>query len=479
LEEKEKKDIFEIVWKFFASVKLAIFLLIILALSSIIGTIVEQQAEPAKNITLLAKFFGDAFAPTVYNIFAELGFMDMYGSWWFVTFLVLFSINLIVCSLDRFPKTLRLVKTPMRTLSESGIKSMPVKKELSIKTSLNTARDEFFNALTASGYRVHEASGKGSVQLYTQKGRFARLSVYVVHLSIVLIFLGALIGIRFGFKGYLNLPEGRASTVAYLSPDETIPLGFTIKCNWYDTQYYEGTDTPKEFQSEIVIIDGGREVLKKVIEVNGPLIYKGITFYQANYGMMENAAGYFILNISSGSGQENTLRLKYGDSFEIPGTGIKGTISDFSPALTRDRNTGALTTYSEMMVNPAVAIDFDIPGEKKFRGWILRRYPETGILPGGNSVKFVDFWGVEYTGLQVAKDPGVWLIYLASILMTIGLYICFFISHKKIWIQITNNGDHAGITVGGSSNRNRLAFENDIEKILSSASKAIEERSKK
>ncbi|MCK5505704.1 MAG: cytochrome c biogenesis protein ResB, partial [Thermodesulfovibrionia bacterium] len=61
---------FETVWKFFASVKLAIFLLIILALSSIIGTIVEQQAEPAKNITLLAKFFGDAFAPTVYNIFA-------------------------------------------------------------------------------------------------------------------------------------------------------------------------------------------------------------------------------------------------------------------------------------------------------------------------------------------------------------------------------------------------------------------------
>jgi cytochrome c biogenesis protein len=122
-EDKAKKDIFESIWKFFASVKLAIFLIILLALSSIIGTIVEQQAEPAKNITLLAKFFGDSAAPTVYNIFAKLGFMDMYGSWWFVSFLALFCINLIVCSLERLPKTWRFINTPQRPLSDNAIKS--------------------------------------------------------------------------------------------------------------------------------------------------------------------------------------------------------------------------------------------------------------------------------------------------------------------------------------------------------------------
>ena len=111
-EEKKKEDVFETAWKFLASVKLAVAVFIILALSSIIGTIVEQQAEPAKNIALLAKFFGDSAAPTVYNIFAKLGFMDMYRSWWFVSFLIIFSINLIVCSLDRFPKTWKLVKMP-------------------------------------------------------------------------------------------------------------------------------------------------------------------------------------------------------------------------------------------------------------------------------------------------------------------------------------------------------------------------------
>ena len=250
-EEKQKKDIFESIWKSLASVKLAIFIIIILATSSIVGTIVEQQAEPARNIALLAKFFGDGAAPTVYNIFAKMGFMDMYGSWWFVSFLALFSINLIVCTIERLPKTWRAISRPQKPMSEKAIKSLPIKKEITFKSGLNVAKDECFNILRKAKYDVLEASDDNSVQLYTQKGKYARLGAYVVHLSIIMIFLGAIIGARFGFKGYLNLPEGRTSTVAYKSPTEQIPLDFTIKCNWYDTSYYEGGDTPREFQSEI------------------------------------------------------------------------------------------------------------------------------------------------------------------------------------------------------------------------------------
>ena len=129
------------------------------------------------------------------------------------------------------------------------------------------------------------------------------------------------------------------------------------------------------------------------------------------------------------------------------------------------------------MVNPAVAIEFSEPGKEKYTGWILRRYPETGVLPGGHSIKFEDYWGVEFTGLQVAKDPGVWLIYLASIVMGIGLYICFFISHKKIWINIVKDKNSVKITACGSTNRNRLTFEQEIDRILSKVSEAIEGRS--
>jgi cytochrome c biogenesis protein len=131
------------------------------------------------------------------------------------------------------------------------------------------------------------------------------------------------------------------------------------------------------------------------------------------------------------------------------------------------------------MVNPAVAIEFEQPGMDNYIGWILKRYPETGMIQGGHSIKFADYWGVEYTGLQVSKDPGVWFIYLASIIMTAGLYVCFFISHKKIWINISNDKKSVRIAVGGSTNRNRLNFEKEIDRIVTQASQAIEGRSKK
>ncbi len=130
------------------------------------------------------------------------------------------------------------------------------------------------------------------------------------------------------------------------------------------------------------------------------------------------------------------------------------------------------------MVNPAVGIEFDSPNMGKFTGWILKRYPETGVLPDGSQIKFIDYWGVEYTGLQVSKDPGVWLIYLASIIMAFGLYAAFFMSHKKIWIILRSetSGEKGSVKIiaGGSASKNRLAFEREIERILSKVSQTIE-----
>jgi cytochrome c biogenesis protein len=511
LQEKKKKDIIESFWKFLASVKLAIFTFMIIALSSIVGTIVEQGAEPSKNIALLAKFFGDNAAPTVYNIFAKMGFMDMYSSWWFVSFLAIFSINLIVCSIDRFPKTWRSVRKHQRPLPEHSIKSLPIKKELKFKNRLNVVRDEMMNVLRSSRYKVFEDSEEGSVQFYTQKNRYAKLTVYIVHLSIILIFIGAMVGARYGFKGYVNIIEGRSTNVAYVTPSEPYSLGFSVKCNWYRTEYYGDSATPREYMSELEVIDKGREVMKKVIEVNSPMKYKGIKFFQSSYGMLQgvmddfvvkdpgsrrqttlqpkfskfpNPVGRFIIKVKSANSAENTLWLKRGDTFEIPGTEIKGTVVGFSPTLDRDRVTGALGTneyYEEQMINPAVAIEVESPGRKPFVGWYLRGDPTWIVPEGGHELEFVDFRGVEFTGLQVSKDPGVWIIYLDCIVMGISLYMCFFLSNKKIWVHIAHespgNKGPVKLTVGGSTNRNKLNFEKEIEKMLSHASHAIEGRS--
>ncbi|MDP1759548.1 MAG: cytochrome c biogenesis protein ResB, partial [Thermodesulfovibrionales bacterium] len=96
---------------------------------------------------------------------------------------------------------------------------------------------------------------------------------------------------------------------------------------------------------------------------------------------------------------------------------------------------------------------------------------ETWKLPEGHVVEFIDLGGIQYTGLQVRKDPGVWVVYLGFIVMSIGLYIAFFMSHKKIWLRLIEEKNSTRIIVAMTANKNRQAFE---RKIITLMSKSIE-----
>jgi len=468
---ERRKGLVDRVWDLFASVKFAVVLFLLIALSSIVGTVIEQGAEPEKNLMLLKRLFGDSLAPSVYRVFEALGFMDMYRSWWFVSLLVLFSANLIICSLDRLPRVWRLVREPVGPLSPLMVKGIPIRKEVRLKGAPESVRGRLVRALGSIGFSVQESPAveDEGYQLYSQKGRYSRLGVYITHLSILVIMLGAVIGIFFGFKGYLPLQEGYTSDIAYARDDSAHQLGFAVRCDDFDVEFYDMSDMPKVFRSRLTVIKDGKEVLKKVVEVNSPLRYGGYTFYQSNYGMVPGARGYFILKVRGGSGKAVTIKRMLGESFVIPGTEIVGTIRDFSPALAMD-SSGKAYTYSDMMNNPAVYIEFSEGGKTRYSGWILKRFPATWRLPDGNMVEFVDYWGVQYTGLQVRKDPGVWLVYLGSGIMALGLYMAFFMSHRRIWVLVGREGRYSTVTVLASASKNRQSFERRIVKLIADLS---------
>jgi len=95
---------------FFSSLKLTIILLIIIAVASILGTIIPQQYQGGESFRHLS--------PGLFKVFNSLQLFDMYHSVWFITLMVLLSLNLIVCSLDRFPaswKLFRAIPSPDRS----------------------------------------------------------------------------------------------------------------------------------------------------------------------------------------------------------------------------------------------------------------------------------------------------------------------------------------------------------------------------
>ena len=471
--EEKKKSIFDKIWDVFASVKLAVVIFALISMTSIVGTVIEQQAEPEKNIQVLVKMFGVSHetAHGILGVLDSLGFTNMYHSWWFLAFLLLFAANLIICSLDRLPRIWKLVQEKIRPVPAPYLEKMSIKHAVAIPGKAAGLKDTVAAALKSAGFKPAEAAEAGAVQLYAEKGNYTRLGVYITHLSILIILAGAIIGIFFGFNAFLNLPEGETTSVAYKDRGIEVPLGFELRCDNFEVEFYPNSEMPKAYKSWLTVLKNGQEVMKKAIVVNDPLTYEGITFYQSSYGMVPNSAGrgVLILRAVSKNGQSEQLNLKLGATFTIPGTTVTGTIRDFSPALSFDQG-GNPFTYADQMTNPAINVEFVDKGTRSFSGWILKRFPRTWNLPDGNRVEFLDLWGVQYTGMQVRRDPGVAIVYLGCIIMAVGLYMTFFMSHRRVWISMTEEKGSVRVLIGASANRNRASLERKIEKMVSAIS---------
>lgn len=467
--EIRKKNIFDKIWDIFASVKTAVVIFALISLTSIVGTIIEQQADPEKNIKVLSKMFGldhDA-GHSVLSVLDRLGFTDMYHSWWFLAFLLLFGANLIICSLDRLPRVWKLVQEKIRPVPVDYLEKMSVKSSLTFKGKSGGTKEKIVSAMSSIGFKPAESADGETVQLYAEHGNYTRLGVYIVHLSILIILAGAILGIFFGYNAFLNLPEGEISSVAYRDRGTEVPLGFDLRCDNFEVEYYPNTEMPKAYKSWLTVLKNGKEVMKKSIVVNDPLKFEGVTFYQSSFGMHPDglSRGVLILKAAASGGESQQLNLRIGETFTIPGTAVQGLVKDFSPALSFDES-GKAFTFAEQMVNPAVFVEFSEKGVHKFSGWIFKRFPNTWQLADGNRVEFLDLWGVQYTGMQVRKDPGVSIVYLGCIIMAIGLYMTFFMSHRRVWVSLAEEKSGLKIVIGASANRNRTTLERKIEKMV-------------
>ncbi len=469
----QKSSIVDRIWSGLASIKLAVIVFALISLTSIIGTLLEQNGNPEKNLKVVAKFVGTSAAPKAFALLDGLGFTDMYHAWWFVGLLYLFAANLIVCSLERLPNAWKLVRQPIQALPADRVALMPFRREAVVKGSGDKAIAEVEAALRKEGFHAARVESDGVVQFFAEKGRYSRLGVYMTHLSIIIIFAGALVGMKYGFNAHLNLLEGTTSAVAYIGEGKEIPLGFELQCDDFNVDFYDKSDTPKSFKSRLTVLENGRPVqidgkATHDIEVNRPLRYKGVTFYQSSYGFAPNRDSLFKFVIVGKNGKIEAVSLKFGEAFTIPGTSVTGTVADFSPAIAVDES-NRLFTYAESMNNPAVFVEFSEQGKPKYKQWILKRLPETWAFPDG-TVEFQDLWGAQYTGLQVRKDPGVGIVYAGCLIMALGLYIAFFMSHVRIWVLLREERGITRLMITGSSSKNRIAFEGKIERLAQALS---------
>ncbi|HWS15736.1 MAG TPA: cytochrome c biogenesis protein ResB [Candidatus Methylomirabilis sp.] len=442
-DEKRTPPPIDRVWSFFISVKLAIITLIVLAVTSIIGTIIEQNQPPEK--------YHQIYEDWAFALMDRLTLFDMYHSWWFLLLLVLFTVNLTCCTLDRFPKMWKVVRNPRTKLDESLEKSLSLADRWKKKGTLPDWTTKYAGALSSSFAKPMVTEEGSEVHLYAETGVASRFGVYVTHLSIIIIFIGAILGNVLGFKGYVNIPEGEAiAQVPIRGGNRTQDLGFTVRCNAFRLETYP-SGQPKAYKSDLSVIEGGREVARKTIVVNDPLQYKGIWFYQSSYGQAGGATAQLAVTRPDGS-PLGAFSLPPNEPVRIDGVGtLRG------------------VNYDQNLQGngPALQVILEKPGEREASFWIFQARPLQQAA-GKGSVIFA-FGGLNskmYTGLQVAKDPGVNIVWLGCALMTIGIIMAFFLSHQRVWVRLSPGADgRVEVVLAGSASRNRLAFEKRFEKI--------------
>ncbi|MCK5540160.1 MAG: cytochrome c biogenesis protein ResB [Deltaproteobacteria bacterium] len=433
---------------FFSSLKLTIFLLITLALVSIIGTVIPQNMLRADYLKI--------YKESTYTILKAIGFLDMYHSWWFVLIMTLLTINLIACSWKHFPRTWRFFSHPTRlldkTLEKASVPALVGRRSWELLPEDPASLLPRLEGLWPGRWQWLEHAGEAGPELHyaAEKGRWSRLGVYFVHLSILIIFAGGIIGSLFGVKGYVNIPEGEKISTFFTYGDQqtSIDLGFSVECRDFEVEFYE-SGGPKEYSSDLIIYDNGKPVKEKIIEVNHPISYQGFTFYQSSYG----AYGGLVdleLNFRQ-TGLVLPLKLEVGRPLRLPENW------GWIEVLTFEENS--------MRMGPAVKVLRD-PGKgvKPYQFWVFLRFPKFGEENRKTS-EFCVFKNIEqlyYTGLQVNKDPGVWVVWIGCIMMILGLYVAFFMSHRRLWLRLAPNPDkpeRLQLVLVGNANKNQPSFE--------------------
>ena len=415
-----------------ADLRLAIVLLLAIAVFSISGTVIEQgqtlefyqtnyPADPA------------LFGFLSWKVILISGLDHVYRTWWFLALLIVFGASLTACTFTRQFPALGAAQRWKYYSQPRQFQKLALSAELS-ETDLTALAER----LSQKRYRVFQEG----TQLYGRKGIVGRIGPIIVHASMLLILAGAILGAMTGFFAQELVPSGETFQIRNIFDagpwaKAQIPKDWSVRVNrfWID---YTPEGNIDQFYSDLSVLNqGGNEVDRKTIHVNEPLRHKGVTFYQADWGI---AAVQVKLNNSPVLQLPMKLLEKNGPRFW-------GTWLPTRP----DMSEGVTLLASDLQ---GTVLIYDNAGQLVAT---VRRGMATEV--NGVSLSLVDMVGS--TGLQIKADPGIPLVYAGFGLLMLGVMMSY-VSHSQVWAL----ADQSTVYVGGRTNRAQVAFERELLAVL-------------
>jgi cytochrome c biogenesis protein len=450
------------VWQTLSSIKTGVVLIILVVIFSAAGTVILQR--PMTDPDDMQR----AYSPAMLRFLDAAGLTDVFHARWFVALMILVSFSIIAASVERFPNAWRYFARPYKSPDEGFRRILQTQAQIAI-TNDEKALSAAERALRHSGFRAEHIVRTDSFSLFSERHRISEMAVYIVHASLLLIFLGGIVDALWGWRGFLMLNPGTVGNQIELKNGATRTLPYSIRCDGAGEDTY--TDgTPKKYWSKLAVVNNGREVSRKEIVVNDPLVYQGVRFYQASYGRT-GKLDKLTLNatpVKGGSPQEISLAMNQIVALDAD-TSVQ--LVEFIPDyLVQD---GHVYARSNSVENPAVHLI--VTSKKATVNYWLPEIP--GIAENASSpytFEPKDLKTEVFTGLEVSHEPGQWAVWSGVVLMAIGLTFVFYVVHMRIWVVPVKAADGSrALWIGGSANRNRDAFEQTFKKLVEQVQKEL------
>lgn len=411
-----------------ADLRFAIFILLLISFCSIIGTIIEQD-QSIETYKINYPLTNPVFGFLTWDRILQFGFDHVYQTWWFFSLIFLFGLSLISCTfLQQLPslKIARRCQFFRKTVQFYRLK---------IFTTLTTfSFNQILFRIRENQYSIFQQKNI----IYCYKGLIGRIAPILVHISMILILIGSIVGSLFGFKAQEIVPKTENFHIQNIlnNGQLTVIPKTSARINDFWITYTKNR-TISQFYSNISILDDqGNEKNRKTISVNYPLIDKDIYYYQTDWNLIglrfqtkpNEINEYPLLNLLNSN---NKVWLTWISPTQSLNDGIIALIDNLE---------GYCSIYNES-------------------GQFLGNIELNETINFQKPLTFLEI--ISSTGLQIKTDPGIPIIYTGFFFLMVSTLISY-ITYSQIWIIQKNQK----LFIGGTTNRAIFNFELEFFKFI-------------
>jgi cytochrome c biogenesis protein len=419
-----KQKIFRLV----ADLRFSIFILLIISIYSIVGTVIEQD-QSIETYKINYPLTNPVFGVLTWDIILRLGFDHVYKTWSFFGLIFLFGLSLISCTILQQLPSLKIARRCQlfRTTGQFY--------RLKISTILNHfSLNKIVSQIKETEYSIFQQKNI----VYCYKGLIGRIAPILVHLSMILVLIGTIIGSLFGFKAQEIVPKTENFHIQNIltSGQLTFIPKYSARINDFWITYTKNK-TVSQFYSDISILNKqGNETDRKTISVNYPLIHKGVYYYQTDWNLIglrfqttnNEIIEYPLINLLN---NQNKFWLTWISNNKSLEEGIIGIINNLE---------GYCSIYNE-------------------KGQFLGNMELNESVKFNSPITLLEI--ISSTGLQIKIDPGISTIYFGFCFLMLSTLMSY-VTYSQLWILKKKKK----LFIGGTTNRALFDFELEFLKFI-------------